>query len=109
MNWLEILRIVLQGVLLIVTGLVGAGLGGARMKSRILSLKPPPAATRSEETIIVHEGMIDGDALRLTLRTKSRIASFLVPREIVYHMSDDLLRSAAQLGKRGEVQRGPES
>lgn len=92
-------------------GIAGAGsfgylLGGAVARVRMFSTKPAPK--RSDETVIVHEGVIEGDALRLTIRTRSRIASFLVPREIVYHMSDDLLRSAAQLGKRGEVQRGPE-
>jgi hypothetical protein len=58
--------------------------------------------------VIVHESVIDGDALRITVRTRARRATFLVPREMVYAMSDDLLRAAAQLGKREQPQRGSE-
>jgi hypothetical protein len=106
MNW----TIVLELLALVCGGLfVGYSAGGTMTRVRMLSSRPPKASKREDETIIVHEGEIDGDALRLTLRTKSRVASFLVPREIVYHMSDDLLRSAAQLGRREQVQRGPES
>lgn len=105
MNWIEVFRITAFALAYV----AGHYIGGARMRGRILSGKAPKASKREDEMVIMHEGMIDGDALRLTLRTRSRIASFLVPREIVYHMSDDLLRSAAQLGRRESAQRGPES
>ena len=108
MNWLEILRIVLQGALLIVTGLVGMGIGARRMQSKMMSAKLPAAPSRDSETLVTHEAAIDGDALRFTVRTPARVASFLVPKEQVYQMSDDLLRAAASLGKREQVQRGPE-
>lgn len=103
MSWIIVARVVF-----FFGGLfVGYWFGGVRSRMQIFSMKPRPSSSR-DETVLVHEGVIEGDKLRLTIRTRSRIASFLVPREIVYHMSDDLLRSAAHLGKRGEVQRGPE-
>jgi hypothetical protein len=71
------------------------------------SLARPPISLQ-DTVIVTYESEIGDGALRLTVRTRTRRASFLVPREMVYQMSDDLLRAAAQLGKREQPQRGPE-
>jgi hypothetical protein len=104
MNW----AIVLESAG-IVLALFAGYIGGREVtRVRMLLVKPPVAPSRADETLLVHEATIDGDALRFTVRTRKRVASFLVPREAVYQMSDDLMRSAAQLGKREQPQRGPE-
>jgi len=103
-NWLDILKVVLQAALMLVTYFIGARVTATKM----LAAHPPIAPKREDETVLFHEGIIDGDALRFTVRTRARIGSFLVPKEMVYQMSDDLLRAAAQLGKREQPQRGPE-
>lgn len=105
MNWT---LVVLSGLFSACTGALAWIAGRESARSHILSWRAPKASKREDETVLVHEGALDGDALRFTLRSKSRVASFLVPREMVYQMSDDLLRAAAQLGKRKEPQRGPE-
>jgi len=91
-----------------VGGCAGYLIGFARAQVRMLTRAVKKSPKREDEMVIVHEGILDGDALRFTLRSRARVASFLVPREIVYQMSDDLLRAAAQLGKREQPQRGPE-
>ncbi len=95
-------------IVAVCSALVGLTLGREMTRARMFSTKPTRAAKREDETVLMHEGLIDEGAFRLTLRTRSRVASFLVPREIVYQMSDDLMRGAAQLGKREQPQRGPE-
>jgi len=105
---LEVLKVIAQ-VILGLSSIAGYILGARHTRKRMLSARPPKAPKREDETVLVHEGIIDGDALRFTLRTRTRIGSYLIPKEIVYQMSDDLLRAAAQLGKRVQPQQGPES
>ena len=97
MNWISVAGMVCAMPLWIAVGILTE-----RRFARRAALK------LEKPRLLNYEATVEGEWMRLTFRTPNHLAAVLVPKEMAYRMSDDLMRAAAHLGKRELPQVGSE-